>query len=35
MQLRWWEEGCYCPPGKCICGTDKDPFVIEKRENDE
>lgn len=31
-QRRWWEEGCYCLPGKCVCGTDEDPFVIEKQD---
>lgn len=31
-QRPWWEEGCYCPPGACICGTAADPFRIEPQE---
>jgi len=34
-QRRWWEEGCYCPPGACICGTPADPFRIEPEETTE
>jgi hypothetical protein len=28
-QRRWWEEGCYCSPGDCVCGTERDPFRID------
>jgi hypothetical protein len=34
-QRRWWEEGCYCPAGACICGTAADPFRIEPEETEE
>jgi hypothetical protein len=26
FQRRWWEDGCYCPPDRCVCGTLDDPF---------
>jgi hypothetical protein len=29
LQRPWWEEGCYCPTGGCICGTEQDPFRID------